>query len=141
MKERSELRKVTFTKNYQTVSGYFHQWGITNGLNRSGFDDPKRVAIIELEEGQIMEVDPQEIVFVSNPIAPQVKGVERSMLRKVMFKDDDAYEKAYFHDWITAPFSAHDDREFQITVGLVELTNGRVSHALLDEIKFVEGWY
>ncbi len=140
MEARNGLRKVSFTKSGQTNNGLFHQWGVSNVWNKAGVDVPGHMAIVELENGEVIEVDPEGIVFVPNESIADSSRLDQFNLRKVMFKDEGSYHKAYFHAWITVPFTAENDTEFPITAGLVELENGRLSHALLDELKFVENW-
>lgn len=68
-----KLRKVKYTKiQYsvekrgmeilEPVSALFHQWGVyRNGMST------ETTAIIELENGQVVEAQPSQIVFLDKP--------------------------------------------------------------------------
>lgn len=58
-------------------------------------------------------------------------------LRKINYWDGRNHVQAYFHLWGTRNFLAEDGNDFPITVGIIELSNGKIVEAEPKHIQFV----
>lgn len=60
----SQLRKCKVVRPYQeTVDATFHQWGSKSVYGDGENSYPETVALVELEDGQMLKVDPECIKF------------------------------------------------------------------------------
>lgn len=62
----SELRKVKIQRgDGNFAEGYFHLWGRRPAYDEGNNVFPITVGIVELEDGRVFQVDPEQITFTS----------------------------------------------------------------------------